>query len=130
MTKEIIDAPAFPSAGGYGAFPYSQAVRAAGLVFVAGQSPFDPATRKILGSTIQEQTRQCLANVDAVLRAAGTSMEKVVSATFFLRDSADFAGMNEEWARWFPTEPPVRQGARHWLSSQELRISISVIAEA
>ena len=130
MTREIIEAPNLPSAGGPGNYPYSQAVRAAGLVFVAGQSPFHPMTRTIVGDTIQEQTRQCLANVDAVLRAAGSSMAKVVSATFFLRDQADFAGMNEEWARWFPTEPPVRQGARHWLESEELRISIAVIAEA
>src|ERR1700680_4155549 len=91
---------------------YSQAVTAAGLVFVAGQGPFDTATGDIVGETIQEPTRQCLTHVSAILETAGSSMDKVVTATFILRDPGDFAGMNEEWARWFPTDPPARQGAR------------------
>ena len=113
-----------------GGFPYSQAVVAAGLIFVSGQGPFDPATGAVIGTTIQDQTRQCLRNIDAILRAAGASMDKVASATFILRDPTDFAGMNEEWVRWFPTDPPARQGARHPLDVPGLRISIAVIAEA
>jgi 2-iminobutanoate/2-iminopropanoate deaminase len=71
-------------------------------VFVSGQGPFDPASGLIVGETIQEQTRQCLGNVNAILEAAGSSLDSVVSATFILRDPQDFAGMNEEWSRWFP----------------------------
>lgn len=83
-----------------------------------------------MGETIQEQTRQCLTNVDAILRAAGSSMDRVVNATFILRFGDDFAGMNEEWVRWFPTAPPARQGAKHPLEADGLRISIAVVAEA
>lgn len=125
MTRQVVstpDAPVFAS--------YSQAVKAAGLVFVAGQGPFDPATGTVVGTTIQEQTRQALANIEAILSAAGSSMAKVVSATFILRYAEDFAGMNEEWVRWFPTDPPARQGARHPLEVEGLRISVAVVAEA
>ncbi|MGZ6312948.1 MAG: RidA family protein [Candidatus Limnocylindrales bacterium] len=130
MTREIISTAEAPGSAAYGSFPYSQAVKAAGLVFVAGQGPFDPATGAVVGQTIQEQTRQCLKNVEAILRAAGSSMEQVVNATFILRDPDDFAGMNEEWSRWFPADPPARQGARHPLDVEGLRISIAVVAEA
>ena len=130
MAREIISTPEAPGAAAYGSFPYSQAVKAAGLVFVSGQGPFDPVTGAIVGSTIQEQTRQALQNVDAILRAAGSSMAKVASASFILRHSDDFAGMNEEWQRWFAADPPARQGARHPLEVEGLRISIAVIAEA
>ena len=109
---------------------YSQAVTAAGLVFVAGQGPFDLATGDIVGETIQEQTRLCLTHVSAILEAAGSSIEIVVSATFILRDAGDFAGMNEEWARWFPTAPPARQGAKLPLDRPGMRISIAVVALA
>ena len=130
--KRIIRTPDAPGGAPFagGAFPYSQAVVAAGLVFVAGQGPFDPATGTVIGETIQEQTRQCLANIDAILGAAGSAMDRVVNATFILRDPADFAGMNEEWVRWFPTDPPARQGARHPLDVEGLRISIAAVAEA
>ena len=130
MSREIINTPDAPGAAAYGSFPYSQAVKAAGLVFVSGQGPFDPASGTIVGETIGEQTRQALANCDAILRAAGSSMAKVVNATFILRDSEDFAGMNEEWVRWFPTDPPARQGAKHPLDVDGLRISIALVAEA
>src|SRR5690348_4711747 len=106
MSREIIrtdQAPQSPA--------YSQAVKAGGLVFVAGQGPFDPATGEVVGETIQEQTRQCLLNVSAILAAAGSSLGQVVSATFILAEESDFAGMNEEWAKWFPLDPPARQGA-------------------
>jgi 2-iminobutanoate/2-iminopropanoate deaminase len=99
-------------------------------VFVSGQGPFDPTTGSIVGDTIQEQTRQALANIRAILEAAGSSIEQVVSATFILRYPEDFAGMNEEWARWFPTDPPARTGSKHPLEVEHLRISIAVVAEA
>ena len=126
---EIISTPGAPGSAAYGRFPYSQAVKAAGLIFVSGQGPFDPASGAVIGSTIQEQVRQALANCDAILSAAGSSMTKVVNATFILRHPEDFAGMNEEWVHWFPTNPPARQGAKHPLEIEGVRISIAVIAE-
>jgi 2-iminobutanoate/2-iminopropanoate deaminase len=130
VAKVIVNTPNAPGSATYGRFAYSQAVVAAGLVFVSGQGPFDPATGAIVGETIQEQTRQALRNCDAILRAAGSSMAQVVNASFILRDPEDFAGMNEEWVRWFPTDPPARQGAKHPLAVDGLRISIALIAEA
>ena len=130
MTKEIVHTPEAPGSASYGSFPYSRAVKAAGLVFVSGQGPVDPVTGQIVGDSIQEQTRQCLKNVEAILRAAGSSMEKVVNASFILHDAEDSAGMNEEWVRWFPKDPPARQGAKHPLEIEGLRLSVAVVAEA
>lgn len=109
---------------------YSQAVLAGGLIFVSGQGPLDPVSNEIVGDTIQAQTAQCLRNIQAIVRAAGSSLEKVVSATVILDDPNDFAGMNEEWARWFPVHKPARQGARLPIQRKGFRISIAVIAEA
>ena len=109
---------------------YSQGVKASGFVFVAGQGPFDPVTGEVVGVTIQEQTAQCLRNIEAILQAAGSSLDKVVSATFILGDPNDFAGMNEEWAKWFPKEPPARQGAKLPIQPKGMKISIAVVAEA
>lgn len=108
---------------------YSQAVKAAGLVFVSGTAPTDPATGQFAGTTIQEQTRQCLTNVSAILEAAGSSMDKIVSVTVVLADEDDFAGMNEEWLRWFPSNPPARQGAKLPARVPGLKVSIAAIAE-
>lgn len=109
---------------------YSQAVKAGGLVFVSGQGPFDPETGKVTGTTIQEQTARCLRNVEAILQAAGSSLAKIVSATFILANPEDFAGLNEEWMRWFPNDPPARQGAKLPLQIEGMKVSIAVIAEA
>ena len=109
---------------------YSQAVKAGGLVFVSGQGPFDPKTGEVVGTSIQEQTAQCLRNVEAILRAAGTSLAHAVSATFILAEEADFAGMNEEWGKWFPGDPPARQGAKLPVRPKGIRISIALIATA
>jgi 2-iminobutanoate/2-iminopropanoate deaminase len=108
---------------------YSQAVKAAGLVFVSGTAPTDSETGQIKGTTIQEQTRQCLTNIAAILEAAGTSMDKIASATVILADEDDFAGMNEEWMRWFPRNPPARQGAKLPARIPGLKVSIAAIAE-
>jgi 2-iminobutanoate/2-iminopropanoate deaminase len=108
---------------------YSQAVKAAGLIFVSGQGPFNPDNGAVVGSTIQEQTRQCLKNVEAILEAAGSSMKEVVSTTFILSDPKDFAGMNEEWRNWFGEEPPARQGAKLPIEMPGLKISIAAIAQ-
>lgn len=109
---------------------YSQAVRAAGLVFVSGTAPTDPATGDFKGDTIQEQTRQCLTNIAAILEAAGSSMDKLVSVTIVMADEEEFAGMNEEWMRWFPSRPPARQGAKLPARIPGLKVSIAAIAEA
>ena len=126
MSRQIVFTPkaAKPPA------TYSQAVKAAGLVFVSGTAPTDPATGAISGSTVQEQTRQCLTNIRAILEAAGSSLDKIVSATVVLADEDDFAGMNEEWLRWFPTNPPARQGAKLPARIPGLKVSIAAIAEA
>lgn len=109
---------------------YSQAVKAAGLVFVSGTGPYDPKTGTILGETIQEQTNACLTNISAILSAAGSSLSKILSATVILAEESDFAGMNEEWLKWFPEDPPARQGAKLPVRIPGMRVSIAVIAEA
>ena len=109
---------------------YSQAVKAAGLVFVSGTAPIDPETGAIKGVTIEEQTRQCLANIVAILEEAGSSLAQIVSATVMLADEDDFAGMNEEWVRWFSADPPARQGAKLPVKIPGLKVSIAAIAEA
>ena len=109
---------------------YSQAVKAAGLVFVSGTAPHDPATGPIKGTTIQEQTRQCLVNIGAILEEAGSSLDKIVSATVVLAEEDDFLGMNEERLKWFPANPPARQGAKLPVKIPGLKVSIAAIAEA
>lgn len=126
VAKEIITTSDAP--GGFAG--YSQAIRANGVVYVSGQGPLDPATGDVVGETIEEQTRQCLRNVEAILKAAGATIDDIVQATFILLDEADFAGMNEEWNRWFPTNPPARQGAKLPVSPKGMRISIAAIAVA
>jgi 2-iminobutanoate/2-iminopropanoate deaminase len=126
MAREIVrtaNAPAPPAT-------YSQAVKAAGLVFVSGTGPNDPASGKIVGETIQEQTRQCLKNIAAILAEAGTTLDRAVSATVIVLEESDFAGMNEEWVKWFPANPPARQGAKLPVRIPGMKISIALIAEA
>lgn len=125
MSRQTINTDAAPKTAAY-----SQAVTAAGLVFVSGQAAYDAGTGEIVGTTIQEQTRQCLKNVAAILDAAGSSLDKLVSATFILRDPGDFADMNEEWLTWFPTDPPARQGAALPVDVPGLLVSIAAIAAA
>jgi 2-iminobutanoate/2-iminopropanoate deaminase len=126
MTRNIV----FTSEAAAPPPTYSQAVKAAGLVFVSGTSPADPITGAIVGDTIQEQTRQCLVNIRAILEAAGSSLERIVSVTVVLAEEDDFAGMNEEWLRWFPSDPPARQGAKLPARVPGLKVSIAAIAEA
>ena len=109
---------------------YSQAVKAAGLVFVSGTAPTDPVTGAIKGITVQEQTRQSLTNIQAILEGAGRSVDNLVSVTIVLADEDDFAGMNEEWLKWFPSNPPARQGAKLPARIPGLKVSIAAIAEA
>jgi 2-iminobutanoate/2-iminopropanoate deaminase len=126
MAKQIIFTEHAPKPPPY----FSQAVKSGGFVFVAGQGPFDPVTGQVVGTTIQEQAAQSFRNVSAILTAAGSSLVKVVSATFILAEEADFAGLNEEWLRWFPSEPPARHVSHLPVRPQNMKISIAVIAEA
>lgn len=126
MTRKIILTPKAPKPPPV----YSQAVKASGLVFISGTPPLDPANGELAGKTIQEQTRQCLKNIGAILAEAGSSMEKIVSVTVVLADEDDFAGMNEEYAKWFSSDPPARQGAKMPARIPGQRISIAAIAEA
>jgi 2-iminobutanoate/2-iminopropanoate deaminase len=109
---------------------YSQAVKAGGLVFVSGTAPVDPATGQLVDGGAAEQTAQCLRNISAILEAAGSSLQKAVSATIIFDDPDDFALINEEWARWFPANPPARQGAKLPVRMPGLKISIAMVAEA
>jgi 2-iminobutanoate/2-iminopropanoate deaminase len=104
MDKQIINTDAAPGVVG----PYSQGVRAGGFIFTAGQLPLDPATGKMVGDTIEEQTRRVLDNLKAVLHAAGSGMQKVVKTTVFITDMALFPRMNAVYAEYFPTAPPAR----------------------
>ena len=125
MSPMIVSSETLPKASPY----FSHAVKAGGLVFVSGTAPYSPETGKLVGATIQEQTAQALRNIGAILAAAGSSLDRAVSATVILADEEDFAGMNEEWLRWFPTHPPARQGAKLPVRVPGLKISIAMIAE-
>ena len=109
---------------------YSQAVKAAGLIFVSGTAPADPATGKLIEGDAGAQTAQCLRNICAILEAAGSSLDKAVSATLVLANEDDFAAVNAEWLKWFPTDPPARQGAKLPVKVPGLLVSIAMIAEA
>jgi 2-iminobutanoate/2-iminopropanoate deaminase len=126
LSKEIISTDKAPKS----LAAYSQGVKSGGFVFVAGQGPFNPVTGEVVGQTIQEQTAQCFRNIEAILQTAGSSLDKVVSATFILGEPEDFQGMNEEWVKWFPKDPPTRQGAKLPIQMKGLKISIAVVAEA
>ena len=124
MPRDIVFTPRAPRPPA----TYSQAVRAGGLVFVSGTSPHDPATGAIAGDTIQAQTRQCLANIAAILDEAGSAMDRIVSITVILADEDDFAGMNEEYANWFATTPPTRYVAKLGVELPGVLVSIRMTA--
>lgn len=104
MSRTVIHTTGAPAAVG----PYSQAVAAGGFIFTAGQLGLAPGAAALVEGGIREQTRQALANVQAVLEAAGSSLERVVKTTVFLKDMDDFAAMNEVYAAFFPHQPPAR----------------------
>jgi 2-iminobutanoate/2-iminopropanoate deaminase len=108
---------------------YSQAVKAAGPVFVSGTAPADPVTGQLIEGSAGVQTAQCLRNIQAILEAAGSSLDKPVGATIILSDEDDFAAVNEEWLKWFPIDPPARQGAKLPVRIAGLKVSIAMIAE-
>jgi 2-iminobutanoate/2-iminopropanoate deaminase len=104
MSKKVVSTPDAPQAVG----AYSQAVVSNGFVFCSGQVPLDPATGELVGGSIADQTRRCLENLSAVLRAAGASLDDVVKVNAFLIDMGDFAEFNEAYGEFFGAEPPAR----------------------
>ena len=123
MPRQIIttaDAPSSPL--------YSQGVRAGPNVFVSGLVGITPRTNALAGSTIQDQTRQALKNGQAILHAAGATLDDVVEVGVLLTHPSDFAGLNEEYARWFSAEPPARYVARLGVDIPGVLVSIRMTA--
>ena len=125
MPRNIVSTPDAPTSP-----VYSQAVKAAGLIFVSGTGPTDPATGRMIEGPVQAQVDQCLRNIAAILETAGSSLDKAVSATLIFAEEDDFPAINEAWLKWFPTDPPARQGAKLPVRVPGLKISIAMIAEA
>jgi 2-iminobutanoate/2-iminopropanoate deaminase len=107
---------------------YSQAVKVGTMVYVAGMAGIDVDTKQLAGETIEEQTRQALRNCAAVLKAAGGTLDDVVQVTVLLADPADFAGMNEEYAKVFTVDPPARAVAKLGVELPNLRVSVMMTA--
>ena len=122
--KEVISTEKAPKAIG----PYSQAIKANGLIFTAGQIAFDPATGQIVEGDIVRQTARVLENLKAIVEAAGSSLDKAVKATVFLKDMNDFGAMNEVYTRYFPTHPPARSTVEVTRLPRDVRVEIDLIA--
>ena len=110
--------------------PYSQAIKANGLVFLSGQIPLDPATQQLITGEVAAQTEQVLQNISAILDAAGTSFSRVVKTTVFLKSMNDFAAMNEVYGRHFSAEPPARSTVEVARLPKDVLVEIDVIALA
>ena len=108
--------------------PYSQALRAGGFLFTAGQVGFDPATGELVDGGIGEQTRQVLQNIRAILEAGGSGLAQVVKTTVFLVDMADFAAMNEVYAEAFGTHRPARSTVAVAALPRGARVEIEAVA--
>ncbi len=104
MAKIIVKTDKAPAPGGQ----YSQAVRVGNDVYVSGSGPFDPKTHALVAGGIEEQTRQTLENISAILQAAGSCLDDVVKVTVFLKDMNDFNAMNKAYSEYFAENPPAR----------------------
>lgn len=124
--KEIVSTEKGPKAIG----PYSQAVRANGLVFISGQGALEPATGALVEGGIAEQTTRALENLKGIAEAAGSSLDRAVKVTVFLKDINDFAAMNEVYARFFPKNRPARTTVEVARLPRDLRVEIDMIALA
>ena len=124
--REVIRTQDAPQALG----PYSQAIRANGLVFVSGQVAIDPATQQLIEGDIAAQTDRVLKNVSAILKAAGTGLEKVVRSTVFLKNIGDFVAMNEVYGKFFTAAPPARSTVEVARLPKDMLVEIDVIALA
>jgi 2-iminobutanoate/2-iminopropanoate deaminase len=121
--RDVINTPNAPSSP-----LYSQAVRAGQHVYLSGLIGIDVRTGKLVGSTIEEQTRQALTNCEAILQAAGTTLDDVVEVGVLLTNPTDFAGMNHEYATWFPADPPARYVAKLGVEITNVLVSIRMTA--
>ena len=110
--------------------PYSQAVRAGGLVWASGQIPLDPGTGTLVAGGIEEQTRRVLDNLAAVLAAAGTGLDRVVRTTVYLADLGDFEVMNRVYAGYFGDPPPARATVQVGRLPRDARVEIDAVALA
>ena len=110
--------------------PYSQAIKANGFVFVSGQIALDPVTNTLVTGDVAFQTDRVLQNLSGILGAAGSSLEKVVRSTVFLKDMGDFAAMNEVYAKYFPAAPPARSTVEVARLPKDVLVEIDVIALA
>jgi 2-iminobutanoate/2-iminopropanoate deaminase len=107
---------------------YSQAVKAGQHVYISGLVGIDVSTGNLVGSTIQQQTRQALTNCEAVLHAAGATLQNVVEVGVLLTNPTDFAGLNEEYATWFPAQSPTRYVAKLGVEIPGVLVSIRMTA--
>jgi len=124
--REVIRTQDAPQALG----AYSQAIRANGLVFVSGQVAIDPATQQVIQGDIAAQTDRVLKNLSAILKAAGTGLEKVVRSTVFLKNIGDFVAMNEVYGKFFTAAPPARSTVEVARLPKDVLVEIDVIALA
>jgi len=122
--KEIIQTEQAPKAIG----PYSQAIRANGLIFASGQIPINPETGQFVSGGIVEQTEQAIKNLSQVLEAAGSDLSRVVKTTVFLADMNEFAAMNEVYGRFFNEAPPARATVEAARLPRDARVEIEAIA--
>ena len=124
--REVIATERAPQAIG----PYSQAIRAQGLIFTSGQVAIDPATKQVIAGDIGAQTDRVLKNLAAILQASGSSLEKVLRCTVFLKNMGDFAAMNEVYGRYFKQAPPARSTVEVARLPKDVLVEIDVIALA
>lgn len=124
--KETISTERGPKAIG----PYSQAVRANGFIFISGQIAFDPATGQLVEGDAARQTARVLDNLKAIVEAAGSSLDRAVRTTVFLKDMNDFAAMNEIYGRYFPKNAPARSTVEVARLPRDVRVEIDLIALA
>jgi 2-iminobutanoate/2-iminopropanoate deaminase len=124
--REVIATDDGPKAIG----PYSQAIKANGLVFVSGQVALDPATQQVVSGDVAAQTERALQNLAGILKAAGTSLDRAVKTTVFLKNMSDFAAMNEVYGRHFTQAPPARSTVEVARLPKDVLVEIDVIALA
>lgn len=124
MQKEIINSPAAPAPIG----PYNHAVKFGNMLFVSGQIPFNQESNELITSGIQDETRQCLENVKAILSTAGYGFENVLKATIFITDMGQFAQINEVYATYFTENEPARECVQVAGLPRGVNVEISVIA--
>ena len=108
--------------------PYSQAIRANGFVFVSGQVAIDPANQQVINGDVSAQTDRVLKNLSAILKAAGTGLEKAVRTTVFLKNIGDFGAMNEVYGKYFSSAPPARSTVEVARLPKDVLVEIDVIA--